>query len=53
MMGKNKTAFWPSLVPKGTLSSILTVKRANDMSAYQFEPTRSAKSKQICNMEIQ
>ena len=36
---KNKTAFRPSLVPKGTLSSILTVKLANDMQLYQFEPT--------------
>ena len=24
MVGKNKTAFWPSLDPKGTLSSIQT-----------------------------
>ena len=36
---KNKTAFRPSLAPKGTLSSILTVKLANDMQLYQFEPT--------------
>ena len=36
---KNKTAFRPNLVPKGTLSSILTVKLANDVQLYQFEPT--------------
>ena len=35
-----KTAFRPSLDPKGTLSIILTVKLANDMPAYQFEPTK-------------
>ena len=40
MVCKNKTAFQPSLDPKGTLSSILTVKLANDMPAYQFEPTK-------------
>ena len=31
---KNKTAFQPGLIPKGTLSSIMTVKLANDMPAY-------------------
>ena len=36
---KNKTAFRPILVPKGTFSSILTVKLANDKPAYQFEST--------------
>ena len=40
MICKNKTAFQPSLVPKATLSSILTVKLANDMPNYQFEPTK-------------
>ena len=40
MIHKNNTAFWPSLVPKGTLSSILTDKLANDMLAYQFESTK-------------
>ena len=35
MMHKNNTAFWPILVHKGTLSSILTdSKLANDMPAY-------------------
>ena len=40
MMCKTKTAFWPSLVLKGTLSSDLTVKHTNDMPACQFEPTK-------------
>ena len=40
MIPKNKTASRPSLVPKGTLSSILTGKLANDMPAHQFEPTK-------------
>ena len=31
---KNKTGFWPSVVPKGTLSRILTVKIANDKAVY-------------------
>ena len=39
MIRKNKTAFWPSPVPKGTLSSILIVKLANDMPAHQFKLT--------------
>ena len=34
---KNKTASQPSLIPKGTLSSILTIKLSNDMPAPQFE----------------
>ena len=43
MIHKNKTAFWPSLISKGTLSSILTVNflLANDMAAYQFEPIKA------------
>ena len=40
MIHKNKTAFRPSFVPKGTLLSILIVKLVNDMSAYQFEVTK-------------
>ena len=40
MIHKNKTAFRPSFVPKGTLSSILIVELANDMSAYKFEATK-------------
>ena len=40
MVRKNKTAFQPSLDPKGTLSSILTVKLANDVPAHQFEPSK-------------
>jgi hypothetical protein len=37
---KNKTAFHPSLDPKGTLSSILTIKLANPEPAHCFEPTK-------------
>lgn len=40
MVRKNKTAFRPNLDSKGTLSSILTVKLANDVPAHQFEPTK-------------
>ena len=40
MISKNKTAFQPSLVPKGTLSSILTVDIAYKMTAHQFELTK-------------
>ena len=40
MVHKNKTAFWSNLDPKGTLSSILTVKLANNVPAHQFEPTK-------------
>ena len=34
------TTFQPSLVPKGTLPSILTDKLTNDMPAYQSEPNK-------------
>ena len=40
MVRKNKTAFRSNLDPKGTLSSILTVKLGNDVPAHQFEPTK-------------
>ena len=40
MICKNRTAFRPSLVPKGTLSSTLTVKLGNDMPAHKFKPTK-------------
>ena len=40
MVRNNKTVFRPNLDPKGTLSSILTVKLANNMPAHQFEPTK-------------
>ena len=40
MVRKNKTAFQPSLDPKGTLSSILTIKLANSAPAHHFEPTK-------------
>ena len=40
MVHKNKTAFQPNLDPKGTSSSILTVKLPNDMPAHRFEPTK-------------
>ena len=38
MIRKNKTALRPSLFSKGTLSSIPTVKLANDNPARRFEP---------------
>ena len=38
MVRKNKTAFRPKLDPKGTLSSILTVKLAYGAPAHTFEP---------------
>ena len=40
MVRKNKTAFRPSLDPKGTLSSILTIKLANTEPAHCFEPSK-------------
>ena len=40
MVHKNEIAFWPNLDPKGMLSSILTVKLANDVPAHQFEPMK-------------
>ena len=39
MVRKNKTAFRANLDPKGTLSSILTIKLANSQPAHSFEPT--------------
>ena len=54
MIRKNKTAFQPSLAPKGMLSSILAVKLANDMPAYQFEATKDLlNTAKICYMETQ
>ena len=51
---KNKTAFRPSFVPKGTLSSILIVKLSNDTPAPHFEPTKDfQKLLNLSNMEIQ
>ena len=38
MVRKNKTAFRANLDPKGTLSSILTIKLANSQPAHSFEP---------------
>lgn len=40
MVRKNKTAFRPNLDPKGTLSSILTIKLAQPEPAHKFEPTK-------------
>lgn len=40
MVRKNKTAFRPSLDPKGTLSSILTVKLASTEEAHRYEPSK-------------
>ena len=41
MVRKNKTAFRPNLDPKGTLSSILTIKLASHQPAHVFEPPKS------------
>ena len=40
MVHKNKTAFRPSLDPKGTLSSLLTMKLASTEPAHKFDPLR-------------
>lgn len=48
MVRKNKTSFRPSLDPKGTLSSILTIKLASTGDSHSYEPSqevlRKAKS---------
>ena len=41
MVRKNKTAFRPNLDPKGTLSSILTIKLGSHHTAHVFEPPKS------------
>lgn len=40
MVRKNKTAFRPSLDPKGTLSSLLTIKLASTEPAHKFDPPK-------------
>lgn len=45
MVRKNKTAFRPSLEPKGTLSSILSIKLGHNKPAHQFEPTKQVLKK--------
>ena len=40
MVRKNKTCFRPSLDPKGTLSSILTVKLGSTGDAHSYEPPK-------------
>ena len=40
MVRKNKTSFRPSLDPRGTLSSILTVKLATTGDAHSYEPSK-------------
>lgn len=40
MVRKNKTAFRPNLDPKGTLSSILSIKLAAREPAHCFEPSK-------------
>ncbi len=44
MVRKNKTAFRPSLDPKGTLSSILAIKLAAREPAHCFEPPKEVLS---------
>ena len=41
MINKNKTKFRPSLKLDGTLSSIITIKLANEMPCYLYEPEES------------
>ena len=45
MVRKNKTCFRPNLDPKGTLSSILTVKLATKQECHQYEPTKEVLNK--------
>ena len=45
MVGKNKTMFRSSLDPKGTLSSILTIKLAAREPAHAFEPSKEVLTK--------
>ena len=45
MVRKNKTAFRPSLDPKGTLSTILTIKLGHDKPSHQFEQTKEVLKK--------
>eukprot|EP00731_Ephydatia_muelleri_P033141 Em0025g97a len=45
MVRKNKTCFRPNLDPKGTLSSILTVKLATKQECHQYEPTKEVQNK--------
>ena len=45
MVRKNKTAFRPSLDPKGTLSSILTIKLANTQPAHSYESSKKVLKK--------
>lgn len=40
MIRKNKTAFRPNLDPKGTLSSIITVKLGSTEKPHQYEPSK-------------
>ena len=40
MVRKNKTAFRPSPDPKGTLSSIITIKLASTEAAHKYEPSK-------------
>ena len=45
MVRKNKTCFRPSLDPKGTLSSILTIKLADNLPAHSYEPSKEVLKK--------
>ncbi len=45
MVRKNKTAFRPRLDPKGTLSSILTVKLASTEKSHHYEPSKEVLKK--------
>lgn len=52
MVRKNKTAFRPSLDPKGTLSSILTVKLAHLPPAHSYEPSNEMLKKAVSNLGV-
>ena len=45
MVRKNKTCFRPSLDPKGTLSSILTIKLADNLPAHVYQPSKEVLKK--------
>ena len=53
-MVRNKTAFQPSLDPKGTLSSILTIKLANNQPSHNFESAKEMQQKaKVRNLGVQ
>ena len=45
MVQKNKTRFCSSLNPKGILSSILTIKLADNLPVHSYEPSKEVLKK--------